>query len=199
MMTLAIPVPQLVALFKALGDASRLQILGLLARGPQSVEAIAQTLKLGAPTVSHHLTKLKAVGLVRSERDQYYQIYRFCDTPLTEMARALLAHDALPEVAAAEPEIRDVLRPYLVDGRLTKIPAQRKKRQLVLEYLASQFEPGRRYAEKDVNAMLEAFHEDFCTLRRELVMAKLLDREDGGGAYWRTAHEQAQAPAGQSH
>ena len=191
--------PPFVALCKALGDASRLKIVGLLAQAPQSVEAIATTLRLSPPTVSHHLAKLKAVGLVTAERDQYYQIYRFCEAPLTAMVRSLTTKDAFPVVAPVAEDAQAVLRPYLSAGRLTKIPTQRKKRVVVLEFLASQFERDRQYSEKEVNAVIGAFHDDFCTLRRELIMAKLLDRAGGGGAYWRTAFDHAQAPSGNSY
>ena len=44
-------------------------------------------------------------------------------------------------------------------------------------------EPGRRYAEAEVNEIIGRYHEDYCTLRRELIMARLLEREQG--VYWR--------------
>jgi biotin operon repressor len=188
---------QLVRLFKALGDESRLRIVGLLAQEPQSGEAIARALNLSPATVSHHLAKLKDVGLVTAERDQYYQIYRFCPAPLTAMAKTLATPAALPQVKPKVTGDEEILANFLVEGRLTKIPAQRKKREVVLGYLASQFEPDRRYPEKEVNTLLQRYHDDVCTLRRELVMAKLLDRQ--GGVYWRTAHTQAVAPVGQRH
>jgi biotin operon repressor len=188
----------LVTLFKALGDSSRLQILGLLAQTPQSVEAIATTLHLSPPTVSHHLAKLKEVGLVTAERDQYYQIYRFCDKPLTTMIRSLTTKEAFPKISPVVEDSQAVLRPFMTAGRLTKIPTQRKKRVVVLEFLADHFDRGRQYTEKEVNATLAAFHDDFCTLRREMVMAKLLDRADDGRTYWRTEHEKAQSPSGNS-
>jgi biotin operon repressor len=189
----------LVTLFKALGDSSRLKILGLLAHAPQSVEAIAATLHLSPPTVSHHLARLKDVGLVTTERDQYYQMYRFCEKPLTDMAKALTSKEAFPKVLPVVEDPQAVLRPYMVDGRLTKIPSQRKKRVVVLEFLANQFQRDQQYTEKEVNATISAFHDDFCTLRRELIMAKLLDRAGGGGTYWRTEHDQAQIPSGNSY
>jgi hypothetical protein len=42
-----------------------------------------------------------------------------------------------------------------------------------------------RYSEKQVNEMLNRFHEDTATLRRELVGYGLMGREGGGGEYWR--------------
>lgn len=188
---------QLVQLFKALGDESRLRIVGLIAESPRSVEDIARTLGLTAPTVSHHLTKLRQVGLVSSERDQYYQLYRFCREPLQDVARRLASAEPVPPVEAPPDDDAEVLGHFLVGGRLTRIPAQRKKRAVVLTFLARQFETARRYPEAEVNERLRVYHDDVCTLRRELVMGKLLQRE--GGVYWRTPHDRPQAPAGLSH
>jgi hypothetical protein len=52
--------------------------------------------------------------------------------------------------------------------------------------IVKDFEPGKGYPEKQVNEVLARFHVDTATLRRELVGAKLMDREGGGGEYWRT-------------
>lgn len=165
----------LVDLFKALSNESRLRLVGLLAERPRSVEDLAAALGLSASTVSHHLSKLKEVGLVAGERDQYYQVYRFQPERLHEVARRLSEPVPVP-AAAPDPEAeearfrREVLSSFLVDGRLVKIPAQRKKREVVLDFLAEQFERGRDYGEKEVNAIIGRFHEDYCTLRRELIM-----------------------------
>ena len=73
-----------------------------------------------------------------------------------------------------------VLRSFFdEDGRLRTIPAQRKKRLIVLERLAEAFEPGRTYSEREVNLVIADFHDDFCTLRREMVDEHLMSREDG--------------------
>jgi hypothetical protein len=53
----------------------------------------------------------------------------------------------------------------------------------VLDLLAGQFEPGRRYTEKSVNSVLSRYHPDFCALRRYLVDEEFLERSDG--VYWR--------------
>ena len=71
------------------------------------------------------------------------------------------------------------------DGSLKEIPAQRKKLEAILRYVVQNFEPGNRYTEKQVNKILSRFHEDTASLRRELVGAKLMEREGGGGEYWR--------------
>jgi hypothetical protein len=58
-----------------------------------------------------------------------------------------------------------------------------RKRQIVLEHVVLVFEPGRRYSEAQVNALLRAFHPDVAALRRYLVEMELLERAHG--EYWR--------------
>ena len=70
------------------------------------------------------------------------------------------------------------------DGRLTSIPAQYTKRRVVLEHLVRVFEPGVRYPEREVNALLAVWHPDVAALRRYLVDEGLLSR--AAGVYWRT-------------
>lgn len=70
------------------------------------------------------------------------------------------------------------------DGRLTRLPARRSKRLVVLDHLVQVFEPGLRYPETEVNALLRAFHDDVAMLRRALVDEAFLSRSQG--VYWRT-------------
>ncbi len=93
----------------------------------------------------------------------------------------LRAHAEPAEELSAEER---VLRAFLVDGRLTTTAIRRDKRLIVLNYIAAVFEPGVRYAEKDVNVALRAFHDDYAALRRYLVDEELLSRE--GNVYWRS-------------
>lgn len=82
------------------------------------------------------------------------------------------------------------LKTYLDElERVTKWPSKRNKGQfqlLVLQYLASKFEPGVTYTEKEVNALLNQYHtfNDPALLRREMVERKLLERTRDGKAYW---------------
>ena len=83
-----------------------------------------------------------------------------------------------------EDERDRVLRTFIaLDGCLRSMPRPGRKRQIVLEQIVIVFEPGRRYAEAEVNATLRAFHSDVAALRRYLVEAELLERADG--QYWR--------------
>jgi hypothetical protein len=77
-----------------------------------------------------------------------------------------------------------VLRNYLnEDGRLKTIPSVRKNLIVILKWLAEHFEVGRKYTEKEVNAVILQYHEDYATLRRELIGHQLMQREKG--IYWR--------------
>ena len=70
------------------------------------------------------------------------------------------------------------------DGRLFTLPAKRTKRLLVLDHVVQAFEPGRTYAEKEVNAIVGRLHDDFAALRRALVDEGFLTRENN--VYWRS-------------
>ena len=71
-----------------------------------------------------------------------------------------------------------------VAGRLTAIPVQRKKRLAVLRWLVEDFQPGRLYAESEINRIITRRHPDFAALRRYLVDEELMQRRRG--VYWRT-------------
>lgn len=70
------------------------------------------------------------------------------------------------------------------DGRIANLPAKAGKRLIVLDHVAQSFSKGCRYPERDVDAMPRTFHDDYPALRRYLVEAGLLERENG--IYWRS-------------
>ena len=179
------PDAQLLTLFKALADANRLKIIGLLSQQEYSVEQLAAILHLQPSTVSHHLSRLAKAGLVSARADSYYNLYSLQKGALEDLARQLLS---LPDQAFndvdADAYDRKVLHNYLLPGgRLKTIPAQRKKLEVVLKFIAESFASGKRYAEREVNQVLGHFHEDTARLRREMVGYRLLGRERG--EYWR--------------
>ena len=176
------------ALLRSLADESRLRILGLLAGHERSVEVLAAELGLKLPTVSHHLARLRAVGLVTFRPEGNSRIYALDVEALRRLSRELLAADRLVTLAGAsdgDAWDRKVLRDFFDGERLKEIPASRKKREVVLRWLADRFEPGVRYDEPAVNELLGRHHPDFATLRRELIGYRLLARD--GGVYWRPA------------
>jgi excisionase family DNA binding protein len=74
---------------------------------------------------------------------------------------------------------RRILDNFLLDGKLKEIPAQRKRRQIILEYILKDFKPGQVYSEKEVNNIITAYHPDFCTIRREFIAFKMMIRSGG--------------------
>jgi predicted transcriptional regulator len=186
---------QLVTFYKALADVNRLKIVGLLAQRPYSVEELAELLGLKASTVSHHLGRLAEARLVSSRGESYYSVYRLEEQALEQQARHLLSRQDFTAAVAdldAQGYDRKVVADFSRrDGSLKTIPAQRKKLEAVLRHVVKAFAPGKRYSEKQVNQMLLRFHTDTATLRRELVGLGLMQREGGGGAYWRTEQQLA--------
>lgn len=180
---------ELVTFFKALADSNRLKIVGLLAEKAYSVEELAALLQLKPPTVSHHLAKLSEAGLVQSHAESYYSVYQLDKQMLEEKRRTMFSQTELSNVAAevdADAYDTKVVRDFTrSDGSLKAIPAQRKKLDAILRHVVKSFDAGKRYSEKSVNEILAKYHEDTATLRRELVGAGLMEREGGGGEYWR--------------
>ena len=180
---------ELVAFFKALADANRLKIVGLLAQQPNSVEELAALLNIKPPTVSHHLAKLAQVGLVSAKADSYYNVYQLDEKALETKSKSLFSQENLAaSVANVDADAYDnkVVKDYVrKDGSLKTIPAQKKKLDAILRYVVKAFELEKRYSEKKVNEILAQYHEDTASLRRELVGAVLMKREGGGGEYWR--------------
>jgi len=80
---------------------------------------------------------------------------------------------------------RKVLDAFLDGEKLIRIPAKRKKRDVVLRWLLREFKAGIEYPEADVNQILRRHHRDCATLRRELFESGYLRRQGGGGVYWR--------------
>jgi predicted transcriptional regulator len=173
---------------KALAEANRLKLVGLLAQRAYSVEELAALLNLKPSTISHHLSKLAQVGLVTARAEGYYSVYQLNRETLEATAKDLFSKEQMTN-AAKDVDLdaydRKVLSNYcLADGRLKDIPSQRKKLEVVLRYVVKTFKPGVKYSEKQVNQSLARFHEDTATLRRELVGYGLMKREGGGGDYW---------------
>ncbi len=179
---------KLLNFFKALADANRLKIIGLLAVKPYTVEDLAIALGLTPSTTSHHLSRLADLGLVSAQAKGYYSIYSLQTNALEMLSKNLLARENLPNLAAshacddfAKKVIREFTSP---EGSIKSFPAQRKKMDALLSYVARSFDLEEKYTEKMVNTILKQYNEDFATLRRELIDIKYMARQSG--EYWLT-------------
>lgn len=172
--------------FKALADESRLKIIGVLADRECSVEELASLLDLKAPTVSHHLSRLAELGLVRMRAEGTTHVYSFDMEALRRLSKEFFTPERVAsglDAVESQSWDRRVLETFLDGERLKLIPASRKKRQVILKWLAERFEPGVRYPEAELNEIIKRHHWDAATLRRELLASRLMQREDR--VYWR--------------
>jgi DNA-binding transcriptional ArsR family regulator len=168
--------------FKALGNESRLKLVGILAQRECSVEELAALLHLKEPTVSHHLAKLKSLDLVSLTPQGNTHLYRLNLDRLQTLTKEMFEPEQLQEltvdVRSADWEIK-VLKSFVENERIAEIPASRKKRFVILKWLVQKFEIDRDYPELELNAILKNYHEDSATLRREFIGYKLMTRNDG--------------------
>jgi hypothetical protein len=174
---------------RAMVDPSRVRILGLLLTRPMAVEELVASLDMPAPSVSHHIRLLLEAGLIRQHAEPHRVLYSAGVDRLQEMARSLTPMgtsvggidttvDGKCDIANAY-DVK-VLRDFFRDGRLVAIPAQEKKKDVVLRYLVNRcFPEDRGYTEREVNELLSAYHEDVASLRRFMIVGGLLTRDAG--------------------
>ena len=173
---------QALKLFKGLADRSRLQIIKSLLEEDMYVERLAQRLELTTATVSFHLKKLMDAGAVSSRREQYYTMYSINKEVFQCRILDILGEKSSDAQRQQEREARyrqRVLDSFFEYGRLKSIPAQRKKERICLEEIAKELELGRPYPERELNQVLLRFHQDYCTLRRDMISEGILRREEG--------------------
>lgn len=170
-----------ILLFKCLADRSRLHILRSLLQEDMYVERLAERLSLTPATVSFHMKKLEEAGVVRKYRDQYYTMYSVNKDLLYQGSVLDLIRSASgdeDEQARRDEAYRQkVIDAFFEYGKLKTIPAQRKKERICLEVIVSAFEIGKVYEEQEVNEVILRYHEDYCTIRRDMISEKLMARE----------------------
>lgn len=184
----------IVAYHKALADPTRIRILILLADGPMHGQALAEKLAVTPPTISHHIAKLREAALIHETRDKNTIYLSLNEYFLRENANALnriilkdnrkqeeetmQTPEALKLAEKNEKLKKSVLSNFFSeDGRLKLIPAQHKKKLIVMERLLEGLEQGKVYQEKEINEHIRRFHEDFATIRREFIINQYMYRE----------------------
>lgn len=161
-------------------DPVRLYALGTAAAGAASVDDVATAMDISRRDAVKAVGSLRLVGLLDENGRLQTDVLRDVG------ARLPVAPVAAPEMLAGtwSNNERAVLSTFFSGSRLTEIPSSRRKRLVILERLAQEFEPGVRYDEREVSFTLQLFHPDYASLRRYLVDEGLLTRD--GGVYWRT-------------
>ena len=167
-------------LLRAVLDPVRLAVLGSAAQGSISIDEIAERLDV------HRKDVAKAIGDLRS-LDILDKDGALNRGALADIGRSLPSADARQGEPIDGPWTEDeatVLGRFFSGDRLVEIPSSAVKRRLVLERIAQEFEPGERYAERDVNFKIQLIHSDYAAIRRYMIDEGLMDRADG--SYWRT-------------
>jgi hypothetical protein len=164
-----------------LADDDRRAVFAAVVLGAGTLAAVTTATALDAAQVSRALTRLVDGGVVRRGDNGMLEVY---GPDFQDAARRAAVAPPDADVGDASPEAAKVLRAFVRDGRLTSIPAARAKRMVVLDRLAQEFEPGRRYSETMVNLVLGKWHADAAALRRYLVDEGFLDRANR--EYWRS-------------
>lgn len=178
--------PEMLDFVKAMSDADRLRILGVLTHRPAPASQVAAELGMQLRDAVGHLSFLEQVGIVR-KTDSGYELDAGGLEALSkrQFAGGRAAYTPAPELDA---KARRVLSAHLnPDGTIRQIPSQPAKLRVILDYLITAFTPGVDYTEKEVNTVLRRFHPDTAGLRRDLVDAGMLARERDGSRYWRPA------------
>jgi transposase-like protein len=172
-------------LLKLLANETRLRVIGLVADGEQSVGSLARRLEVTEATMSHHLSKLTASGLLTMRAEGTTHYFRLDPEALAAINKSLLRPAKLmraPPSASGSGAKARILQSFIEDGRLKKIPESHAKRQVVLEWVVDQLED-RRYREREISEILKRHFDDYATLRRELINHRLMVREHG--IYWK--------------
>jgi hypothetical protein len=154
-----------------LAEPSRLRTYSAIVLGATTPDQVAGSTGLPAPVVVKALQRLTKGGLIEAGRDGF---------SADEGAFKDAVRESRPEWVPLDPDpARDtVLKAFIRDGRLTHFPTFPDKFRIVLEHLVQGFEAGRAYPEPEVNEILNRWHPDHAALRRELVDARLLQREN---------------------
>ena len=175
---------ELLDFVKAMVDADRLRIIGVLAKRRANKSEIAGRLHMSLRDVVDHLAFLEDVGVI-SLKDNLYGLNT---EKIESIAREQLGEEKPKYVPA--PDLDERSRKVLVsclepDGTVKRLSSQPSQLKVILNYLVQAFKPGVDYTEKEVNTIIRRFHVDVSGLRRDLVDAGLLDRERDGSRYWR--------------
>lgn len=149
---------------------------------PMYVELLAERLGLSTSTVSFHLRKLMEANIVSCKKEQYYTIYSLNEEIFEMKLKYLIKDDRKDEeiLDQREEEYRKkVIDSFFKYNKLKSLPVQNKKKQIVLEKIVENFDKDRTYTEKEVNLIIADIHDDFCTIRRDLIGFNLMERKDG--------------------
>jgi len=173
-----------VRLVGLMADEDRRLVVAALTLGDSTIGQIGTRTGLETRAVVTALHRLAEGDLVVSGPDGSHHLLGEAFRLAARAAAGTPGTADSSDTADAPPAVARVLRAFVSEGRLLSIPSSRSKRLVVLDLLAQDFEPGERYSDRRVNAILGRWHPDHAALRRYLVDEGFLGRD--AGEYWRT-------------
>ncbi|MGZ3099193.1 DUF2087 domain-containing protein [Streptomyces sp. H72] len=169
-------------------EEGRVRAFAAVALGAGSAAQVAAAAGLSVKDASAALRRLREQGVVTSGGDGELVVAH-------DRFRELAREARCTEPATGDPGVEDdragmIVRTFVKDGRLVRLPARWTRKKVVLRHIAEQtFVPGAEYPERTVDEKLRAWCDegdvDHVTLRRHLVDLGHLRRS--GGTYWRPA------------
>ncbi|MFL6562589.1 MAG: metalloregulator ArsR/SmtB family transcription factor [Bacillus sp. (in: firmicutes)] len=176
---------KVVAFYKTMGDPTRIRVVAILAKGPLNGQAIASKLGLSAPTITHHLKKLREIHVVYERRVKNTIYFYLNESLINQQAKVFTEllekkGEELDEMVESSIEKQKIIENFFMkNGKLKNIPAQRKKKLIVFEHMIRGLKIGEKYEEKQLNEYIKQFHDDYATIRREFIINHYMFRENG--------------------
>jgi len=167
---------------KALANETRLKIVGLLALEPRTQAALALALESQPEKLTRHLDLLARSEIIAGQGEESKRVWRLDVRWLQPEGRVVPLLRRPPQdeaMAGLDAHDAKTLAAFVRDGRLVRVPAVASKQGVVLRWIAAHFDLDATYPEADVNAALGQLHPDFATLRRMLVDARFMARNNG--------------------
>ena len=173
---------QLIRLF---AEERRARAFAAVALGADTPEKVMERSGLSPKEAAAALRKLQDQQVIQAAGDGGLTV---AYAHLRELARDSAAQPPAENHGSGDERTETVLRTFVREGRLVRLPAQWQRKLVVLRHIAERtFEPGVEYPERTVNEKLRAWCEDapvdHVTLRRYLVDLHHLKRQYG--FYWR--------------
>lgn len=188
----------LYVLLWALADKECITLIGLMSDGQEyQIRQMAEMMQILPLTASEHMKTLHHTGLLhlRMEGPRYY--YRLNENRIALLKEYIGRIDTFPTKAEkvesdnawideldCSPEDKKILYECTFNGHLLDTHMKQDKWLVVLRWLATKFDPDKRYTEKEVNTILSEVHGDYATMRRDLIDFGFMQRERGGASYW---------------
>ncbi|GAA0133474.1 hypothetical protein YSY43_03140 [Paenibacillus sp. YSY-4.3] len=177
---------KVVTYHKALADPTRIRILILLKDGERNGQELAKKLGVTPATITHHAAKLREASLINERREKntiffslnHYFLKNNADATVNLIYRASEGGTSMLDEQQQRIKESVIKNFFTAEGKLKSIPAQLKKKLIILEHLVSRLELGRKYSEPEINAFIKNYHEDFATIRREFIMHQFMFREN---------------------